>query len=90
MSSGFAAQHAGEAQELLRTQEDAKRAFALEGPTSTRFKEDQERIASLKKGLQDAGLLKNDNKLESLDNHMASLVALAEKEGLKIQPVNGK
>jgi hypothetical protein len=86
---GFAAQHAKEAQELELTEADAKRAFMLEGPQSSRYKEDLKRIDTLKKGLQDAGLMKADNKLESIDNHIADLLDKASKEGLVVQPVNG-
>lgn len=90
MGTGFEAQHAEQAQRLLMAEDDAKRAFAIEGPESVRFKNDQTQITSLKKALQDAGLMKSESKLDSLDNHMASLLEMAQKEGLKMQPVMGK
>lgn len=91
MRSGLAygQRFAGQAQELERLKDDAKRALFVEGPESTRFKEDVKRIESLKKGLAAAGLQTSDDRLESIDRHMQTLLERASKEGLVVQPVNG-
>ncbi len=89
MGMAFGQKHAGEAQELERLKDEAKRALFVEGPDSTRFKEDLKKIDSLKKGLATAGLQTSDDRLESIDKHMADLVDKASKEGLIVQPVNG-
>lgn len=78
--------HAGEARELERTEADAQSAFNDEGPNSTRFKQDQERIGQIKKGLADAGLQKPDHAAEETANHLKSLLELAKKEGLVVKP----
>lgn len=80
---------AGDAQELERLKDEAKRALFVEGPDSTRFKEDLKKIDSLKKGLATAGLQTSDDRLQSIDDHMRDLVERAAKEGLVVQPVNG-
>lgn len=90
MGTGFMAQHADQAQELLRLQDDARRAFAVEGPESARFKDDTKQIESLQRALRAAGLMKDDSKMDALNHHMADLLALAQKDGIKIQPINGK
>ena len=89
MGMAYGQKHAGEAQELIKLKDDAKRALMIEGPESTRFKEDLKKIDSLKKGLAAAGLQTTDDKLESIDKHLADLKDKASKEGLVFQPVNG-
>ena len=54
------------------------------------YLKDKENVASLKSKLQSSGLYKNENKLESINDHMATLVAKASTEGLRIQPVNSQ
>jgi hypothetical protein len=78
--------HAGEARELERTEADAQQAFNDEGPQSARFKQDQERIGQLKKGLADVGLQKPDHSNEVMANKLTTLVEMARKEGLVVKP----
>lgn len=89
MGTAYGQRFSGDAQELERLKDEAKRALFVEGPDSTRFKEDLKKIDSLKKGLTAAGLQTSDDRLESIDKHMADLVDKASKEGLVVQPVNG-
>ena len=89
MGMAYGQQHAGEAQDLERLKDEAKRALFVDGPDSARFKEDLKKMDSLKKGLAAAGLQTTDDKLESIDKHLADLKDKASKEGLVVQPVNG-
>ncbi len=89
MGMAFGQQHAGEAQDEMRLKDEMKRALFIEGPESTRFKEDAKKLESLKRGLAAAGLQTSDDRLESIDKHMAALIDMASKEGLVVQPVNG-
>src|SRR5947207_1906195 len=89
MGMAFGQQHAAEAQDEIRLKDEMKRALFIEGPESTRFKEDAKKLESLKRGLAAAGLQTSDDRLESIDKHMADLIGMASKEGLVVQPVNG-
>ena len=86
----YAAGHAKEAQELEMLEADKKRAIMVEGPNSARVREDTARIQSLRTTLEKAGLMKQETKLESIDNHIAALRERATGEGLVVQPVNGQ
>ncbi len=91
MAMGFTAEskHAGEAQELIKTKEDLARAIIVDGPNSARAKNDLKKIDSLTKGLEKAGYKTSENRLESIDKHIADLLDKASKDGLIVQPLNG-
>ncbi len=91
MRSGMAygQKFAGDAQSLERLKDDAKRALFVEGPESSRFKEDIKKMDTLKKGLAAAGLQTSEDRLESMDKNIAEMLDKATREGLVVQPVNG-
>src|SRR5204863_9499188 len=51
MGMAFGQRHAEEAQDEVRLKDEMKRALFIEGPESTRFKEDAKKLESLKRGL---------------------------------------
>ncbi len=82
-------QFSEKARELSRTEDDAKRALAISGPDSQRFKDDLAKIKSLKKDLSDADLLKVD-KVEKYGERMVEFMNKAQAEGLVVKPVTGE
>lgn len=89
MGTAYGQKFARDAQDLERLKDDARRALFVEGPESTRFKEDVMRIESLKKGLATSGLQSGDDKLDAISRGIDNLVERAAKDGLVVQPVNG-
>jgi hypothetical protein len=76
------------ARELQAREADLKQSLLVEGPDSTRAKEDLTRIKSLKTMLADAGLIKED-KSDKIADRISDLVEMAsiKGHGLKVVPV---
>jgi hypothetical protein len=88
--SAYASKFAEQARELELTEDEARRALLVDGPESRRYKDLVKKSESLKKGIEGSGLVKGDLALEKIDKNIADLLESARKEGLVVQPVNGK
>ena len=92
MGMGAGQRMAGDAQDILRTKDDLKRAVMVEegGMNSDRAREDKAKIDRLQAGLVKSGLATSDMLLEEMEKHMKKIADLGSDAGLKIQPVNAE
>lgn len=88
--SAYGSKYIKKAQELELLQKDAKMAALVDGPNSSRYKKDLERIDSLQKDLKESGLQPSQLLRQKLENRMMDFLDKAEKEGIAVQPKNGR